>query len=96
MVPSAKHRARQSYLRCAGDLRAGLCCGVVSLQPRPHAAVHTGSIDRSNVRAAEGRRGSRGCRECTGVARQRARVRPGVSHLQMGAPARVSCLEVKW
>ena len=42
-IPAAKHQAqpRQSDLRSAGDFRAGLCCGVVPLQPRPHAAVAT-------------------------------------------------------
>ena len=91
MVPSAKHQAR-IYLRAARDLCAGLCCGVVPLQPRPHAAVHTRSNDRSNIRATEGRRRSRCRRECTGVTRQRARVRVGVSHLQMGSQAHVSCV----
>ena len=44
VVPSARRQAR-SYLCAARDLRAGLCCGVVLLQPRPHAAVHTRSIE---------------------------------------------------
>ena len=61
-------------------LRAGLRGGVVPLQPRTHAPVHTWSVYRSNVRAAAGRRGSRRCRECAGVARQRDRLRVGVSH----------------
>ena len=89
--PSAKHQAlpRHSDLRGPGDLRAGLRCGVVPLQPRPHAAVHTRSIDRSNVRAAEGRRGSRRCSECARVARQRARLRVGVSQPWADAQAHV-------
>ena len=89
MVPSARRQAR-SYLCAARDLRAGLCCGVVPLQPRPDAAIHTWSIEGPNVRAARSGRGSRVCRKCNRVARQRACVRVGVSHVQMGSQAHVS------
>ena len=80
-VSSAKHRPvpRHSDLRSSGGPRAWLRGGVVPLHPRPHAAVHTWSFDRSNVGAAQGRRGSRRGHGCTRVARKRARLRSRVS-----------------
>ena len=92
-VASAKHEARprRSDLRCAGDLCVGLCRGVVPLQPRPHAAIHSRSNDRSNVRATEGRCRTRRCRECPRIARQCAGVCIGIPQPRMGAQAYVSC-----
>lgn len=92
-VSSATDQARPLHidLRGAGNLRGGLCGGVVLLQPRPHAAIHTRSINRSNVRAAEGHRGSRRCRECAGVTRKRGGVRVGISQPQTCAEAHVFC-----
>lgn len=83
-VPSARHQARVD-LRAAGGLRAGLRGGLVPLQSRSHAAVHTRSNDGPNVRAAEGRRGSRRCCVCADLARQRARLRVGVPQPRVGA-----------
>ena len=87
---SLQRGTRRAVIYVLLAIRAGLCCGVVLLQPRPHAAVHTRSIEDPTFAPPEAVAGLAVVASGNRVARQRACVRVGVSHLQMGSQAHVS------